>query len=442
MGSEAVVNTLTSDIGFLVVEVTPAEASVYLNGEEVGTGTFQDALAPGEYTVVGGLGQLYRPAREVAEVSVGKKRVVSLTLAPAFGRLAVTSEPARASVWVDDERVGVTPWSAEQKPSGTYRVRVSHPDYISQTRDVAIEDGPAEAHFDLSANFGALEVRSDPPEAAITLDGEPTGEVTPHTFERRRAGTAEVALELEGYGAFAERASVEVGETARIDAALQAKLGRLNLMATTSAGQPCIGPVRVDGERVGEAPLTLDLVAVRHSVQVTCGGGEVARGDVVVKHNEVVEARLKAPRPPPQVAGVMARGRRRLVTFERGRRYGFGGASAEASFVGGSHAVAGPSMFVAGQTGPLRAEIGFGLGLAAAVLPENQRDPELVGGFYLSVPARLGWVALGPEVGAELPLAWEASGLGDVGLRLSAVWFHMAWPDAAGAGLRVGMIQR
>jgi len=293
---EHIVNEVTDETGILRIDTDPPEALIYVNDEELGQGSVQKELMSGRYVVIAELGSLYYPAREEVQLGNGVVRI-TLELQPATGAVALTSEPEGAQVWLDGENVGRTPFEDERKRSGSYQLRLTMADYLSHSETLAVIDGEVtERHVALAPNFGGLDVRSQPAGARIEIDGEDTGEITPHVFERVGAGIAEVALTLEGYGEAVVHPTVERLETALVDVELQAKLGMLTVLATNRDGTPCDGPVFVDGEERGRAPVKIEVLAVRHEVAVECEG-ERATKHVDVEHNQAVSVELATTGP-------------------------------------------------------------------------------------------------------------------------------------------------
>jgi hypothetical protein len=202
-------------------------------------------------------------------------------------------------VWLDGERVGATPWTDDRRRSGSYELRLTLDDYLSDTATVAVLDGRAIDHkVRLEENFGQLQVRSDPPGASIWLNGRDTGQLTPHTFDRVTAGVAEIRLRLEGYGEAVQRPSVERRQLVDADLALDAKLGLLTVLATYPDGSPCEGEVYVDGVPRGPAPMKLSLPARGYEIEVRTEQ-EVARKRMTVVHNNNVTANLVMPVTEP-----------------------------------------------------------------------------------------------------------------------------------------------
>ena len=359
-----IVNENSDDTGFLLITSTPSGATLYLNGKEIGTTPKQLDQMVGRYVVTAELGKYYHPARQDVTLTTAGAEV-ALTLTPAFGGLKVTSEPSGANLWLDGQRMGVTPYEDERKASGTYELRVVNEYHHSYVGEVTVDDGKittehlalkkncgtlevtsdppgAELWLDgesigvtpyedtrkpsgnydlrvvhqhhlshrgtvtvsdgqttservtLEANYGALEVSSEPPGAAITLNGESTDRTTPTSFDKLEPGSYTVGLSLSGYGDWVERAPVEKLGRTKLAPVLQAKLGLLSLMSVYEDGEMCRGEVYVDGKSKGRTPLKVELTATSHDVEVRCPKGK-SRATVRLKHNETVKKEWVIP---------------------------------------------------------------------------------------------------------------------------------------------------
>ena len=110
--------------GLLKVESTPAGARVLLDGRDLGTTPVEGvAVALGSHEVRLELDG-YRPWVERVEVVIGEAAEVAAFLERRTAGLTVTSEPAGATVRVDDKPAGETPTSRLEVLPGTYDVDV------------------------------------------------------------------------------------------------------------------------------------------------------------------------------------------------------------------------------------------------------------------------------------------------------------------------------
>jgi tetratricopeptide (TPR) repeat protein len=90
-------------------------------------------------------------AADAAEVA-GRITALEASLAArGIQQLSVLSAPEGATVWIDDQPVGVTPYTAEAAP-GRYRVVVRHPGYVEQSATLELaSERASEVRLDLPA---------------------------------------------------------------------------------------------------------------------------------------------------------------------------------------------------------------------------------------------------------------------------------------------------
>ncbi len=117
---------------------------------------------------------------------------------PTPGEVEVTSDPVGAAISIDGQDTGLaTPAVVEDLEGGSYLVSVdlSGVTFRPAVQDVEVAYG-ARTSLHFETGTGSMQVTSTPPGAAIWVDGAPTGEVTPHTFEDLDPRTYSVDVSL------------------------------------------------------------------------------------------------------------------------------------------------------------------------------------------------------------------------------------------------------
>jgi hypothetical protein len=101
---------------------------------------------------------------------------------------------------------------------------------------------------------GSITVESQPPGAAVSLNGEPTDAKTPTTLRHLAPGTYTVAVELADHDA--QEAKVELKEDA-LQASVNATLkpAGTELVEVDILSRPAGAVVYMDGARIGQTPM-------------------------------------------------------------------------------------------------------------------------------------------------------------------------------------------
>lgn len=131
---------LRSAKGTIAVTCATPGTEIYVNGDRVGSGTWQGEFAPGEYLVEGRLAS-HRPVEQLATVVMGEKCTVALpALSAITGSLDVNFEPNGATISIDGTARGTTPAMLDGVLAGTHAVTISATGYTPQTHTVTIAD--------------------------------------------------------------------------------------------------------------------------------------------------------------------------------------------------------------------------------------------------------------------------------------------------------------
>jgi PEGA domain len=157
--------------------------------------------------------------------------------APA-GNLLVRSTPAGATVFVDDERRGVTPLALQNIELGTRRVRIQRDGFNVEERQINLTRSRPSRSVDVrltraapaprpappapatpATRTGSLVIESHPIGATIILNGREVG-TTPMTIDDLEPGTYTVHLQLPNFRPIRTTVRVVAGSRARAAASL------------------------------------------------------------------------------------------------------------------------------------------------------------------------------------------------------------------------------
>ena len=174
------------------------------------------------------------------------------------GYLAVESKPEGATVFVNGDEMGETPFVKEMMV-GEYVVLVkSGALWIPAKKRVKLSQDGARLQMDLGPNYGILEVKSNPSGADIWLDGSPTGQNTPYTFPMRKAGDYSLVLKKKMYLSKTIPVQLGNGKTVEVSERLEANFGSIKVTST-----PTGASIIVDGKDSGKTtPATISPVKI------------------------------------------------------------------------------------------------------------------------------------------------------------------------------------
>jgi hypothetical protein len=147
------------------------------------------------------------------------------------GSLRLESDPSGAVVDIDGSPRGLTPMTVDLSP-GTHAVVLTHGDDTQQISATVTAGATNTHHFRWTSPvstepaYGRLQVASDPPGAAVTVDGEQRG-MSPLTVEQLEPGEHQVVVQVLGR---------THRRTVRIESAATASLVFTNAPTGTESG--------------------------------------------------------------------------------------------------------------------------------------------------------------------------------------------------------------
>ncbi len=110
------------------------------------------------------------------------------------GTISIDAAPKQAIVFIDEQQRGTTPLRVDL-PAGPHTVKLEAEGGLTRTFDVTINAGKEVSHLvELTAKTGSLEVRSEPANGRVSLDGKHVGN-TPTTIPDLQPGDHTLVVE-------------------------------------------------------------------------------------------------------------------------------------------------------------------------------------------------------------------------------------------------------
>lgn len=300
----------------LVVESTPAGATVVIDGAARGVSPWTGALSKGPHQVVLKLAG----RREVASdftMPEGRDLSLRLELPPAvknaLPRLVVGSKPDSATLTIDGEAVGETPWAGEVKP-GKHKVSLSLKGYIAEERTVdAKPNREQEVSFALQHEAGPAQVTvvSQPEGVQLQVDGSFVGRTPLAEPLTLQPGEHQLEASKDGFKAVAQSMTLEQGQHLALQLALAPVEKEAGPPVIAVNTEPKGAKLYVDNKAVGETPTRVKSVPGVHEIRLVLDGYISRHAKITLPDGKDFELRvavtLKPERGSDDVAAPDAR---------------------------------------------------------------------------------------------------------------------------------------
>ncbi len=282
--------SLTPAYGYLSFSSTPTGAEVTMNGKLLGRTPFKsEALREGTYRVKTSLATYSEDVREVTVVR-GQTQEVAIPLDATFGYMEVNTTPEKgADVYINDMKVGKTPYRSNKLAEGTYKLKVIQQMYDPQERKVQIVKGQTQQIvMNMDAAFAEVAIRSEQPRAAIYVNNEKKG--VGEWKGRLTEGFYQISSRMESHRDGTKSVEIKAGipQTIVIPAPT-AIYGTLNITS-----EPTDGVIRIDGKEMGRTPELISNVLIgERKIEIERQGCAVVSQTVMIEEGKVKDLNIR-----------------------------------------------------------------------------------------------------------------------------------------------------
>jgi hypothetical protein len=284
------------------VESTPPGATVYLDSEDgapLGTTPITAALVPaGNHTLI-----FKKENHETAKLNVRVARwreTFRAVLSP-LSTLVITpsnQEAQGATVTISGENVGTVPFDGTLQP-GRHFLEIKKDGFKTFSQWLSLRGGqsmtlPVMLERD-APKAGSILVAGSRPGATVFLDGQPKG-VTPTVLEDVPVGDHVIEVRSDGVPPHQETVRIEAGK--RVVVSPQFKVDKGGSIRVIT--QPTGATILVNGEPVGQAPLTHEgLAEGEHIVEAQLDGYDPVEETIRIEAGQqrVASLRFTSRRP-------------------------------------------------------------------------------------------------------------------------------------------------
>ena len=266
--------------GELTVITVPDSATVQIEGQaapQIADKVF--TLSAGQHRVQVTHPRYQTQAQEVAIRGKREAQQLRVELAPNWADVTVTTEPAGATVLVDDQIWPEPSPTVIEALAGEREIRVELDGHKTLRQRIFAQAGVAQQLdlLRLQQADAQVAISSRPAAAGVLLNGQYMGQ-TPLSLAVESGQTHSVEVVLSGYRTFQQRVSVAQSETRSIEARLQRLQGDLVVIA-----QPSNAQLAINGVSQGAANQTIRLPVAPQEVLVSLEGYASYRQTIVPK---------------------------------------------------------------------------------------------------------------------------------------------------------------
>ena len=176
----------------LVINAVPQTAEIYVDGNKIGTGYGSAAISIGSEHRYKVTCADYIPEEDVVRTDKAEKIERQIELRPNFGYITIKSEPGGAEIYVDDVKVGTTPYLMKKITLGRHTVEVRKYGYESQADMVLIKVDEVNKQFE---NVKLVEDKSVPT-TPVATSGSTNGTSTTTASGNRTFTVNGVSFEM------------------------------------------------------------------------------------------------------------------------------------------------------------------------------------------------------------------------------------------------------
>ncbi len=145
------------------------------------------------------------------------KKIYELVLGMETATLNIITTPDNATIYIDDEEVGVGYGSKAVSIGAEHRYKVECENYITEENVVVFtEKEKKEIAVELRPNFGYVTVKTTPSGADVYVDDKLVGK-TPYLSEVIKRGMHKITVNKEGFETAVQRVNINVNEESNVE---------------------------------------------------------------------------------------------------------------------------------------------------------------------------------------------------------------------------------
>jgi formylglycine-generating enzyme required for sulfatase activity len=255
--------------GHLKVITTPVvEAEIWLNDELAGESNRLINNLPHATYDIKIITERYLPFEGSLDIEgLDKEQSMEVELTPAWAEISVTSVPAVADIFIDDELIGTTPIVAEVM-QGAHNIRIKLAGFKAWQDDIKVNANEAMTIEEISLvpADALISLQSRPSQASVTLNGEYRG-LTPLEIALTPGESVDIRFLKQGYFTESKRVTAVSGDEKQLLVNLKPELTSVKISST-----PADAELYIDGILRGRAVQDLEMPTRPHKILIKRDG--------------------------------------------------------------------------------------------------------------------------------------------------------------------------
>ena len=274
-------------------------ARVIIDGQEVGITPLSNLEVKAGLRALEIQAENYQDIKTELQIKgCSEEQSLNFALIPGWSDVFISSIPQGAAVSIDGKTAGHTPLKIEL-PQGDYLLAIKAQGFKSWTTPLAVGLNQPLSIKDirLQPADGILALQTQPPGANVTIDQKFVGE-TPLKVQLSADIEHEIRISKAGYELVSRSVQVSTDKLRTLAVKLNPELGIIHF-----AVEPADAQLIVDGKDHGAVPEKIELVAVRHQLEIKKQGYQPYRTQITPRPGYPQEIKIILTRLEAKAAG-------------------------------------------------------------------------------------------------------------------------------------------
>jgi formylglycine-generating enzyme required for sulfatase activity len=255
--------------GKVSFESQPSGADVLIDGQIIGVTPLADIELPAGALSVQFDKPRYQPLDLNAEVlGRAQPQVVTGELIPDWAEVSISSVPAGAEILLDDDSTGLVTPAVVEIPTGEHEIQLRAAGHKAHRQRILVAalETVILPEVRLERADGLLRIRTTPPGAGVTLNGQYQGD-SPLDIDVQSGVSYRIQAFSAGFGRAEGTARLAPGDERTVNLTLPRLTGTLVVRA-----EPAAAELFVNGRSLGAANQSIQLPTGRQAVEVRAPG--------------------------------------------------------------------------------------------------------------------------------------------------------------------------